>query len=239
MAPHEQHDKKIDGPHEGERDSKTTQKVASEFVTAEQQAQPTQRFHSWSGTKDSKLTAARDGETPEQHRARQDAAALEVGKAAGQKISEFVIEDKTKGVEHTAKGERRVAQQPDAPPGLFQSFVQGLKKLSDGAKPADSNRSSEQRDAQPATRQSFIEGLKKLVPGSKGLEVSDAQKSEQSTNSHENQHNLRQSWIDGLKKYAAGAKTPEEKRAQEQKFSLDYALRKLGEWDNLCLCSPE
>ena len=125
MARDEHHpDKKPDAAKEGDRGSATTQKVASEAVADEPQVQPTKKFTTFSGTSDKKLSTVED--SPDSHAA-----------------AAFVLEDKAKGVEHTASGTRHtkydVAGESKPPdkhpdqPAPRQSFLEGLKKIFDTA----------------------------------------------------------------------------------------------------------
>jgi hypothetical protein len=145
-----QPDRKLDGAKEGDRGSGTTQKVASESVTDEPQAQPKTKFTTFSGTDEKKLTVMKDGETLEQHAARQKAV-VDAAKVGPRAAAEFVIEDKSKGVEHTSSGPRSAKsgeplttrtpdagdtnkqKRPDAQPPR-QSFMDGLKKIFDTTK---------------------------------------------------------------------------------------------------------
>lgn len=112
MARDEHHpdhtNKRLDAAQEGDRGPTTTKKVAGEAIADEPQAQPTKKFTTFSGTDDKKLTKHDDAK---------------LGGAAP--VSEFVIEDKAGGIEYTANGAR--------PPAPRQSFLDGLKKIFDGA----------------------------------------------------------------------------------------------------------
>jgi hypothetical protein len=127
MSRQENTDGKVERPKEGDKSSAISSHVASEAVSEDPQAKPRTKFSTFSGTDDKMLVAVKDGETPEQHRARQDAA-LHVGKTIGKQVSEFVLEDKAKGVEHVAAGERSIQPEPR------KSFIEGLKKFVGGAK---------------------------------------------------------------------------------------------------------
>ncbi len=120
-------EKKAEGLREGDQTASASPKVLSESITAEGQAQPRTRFSTFSGGSDQMMVSARRGETAEEHRARQSAA-VEAGKAAGQKVAEFVIEDRGQGVEYTAGGKRA------APAPIRLSFSEGISKIVAGAK---------------------------------------------------------------------------------------------------------
>lgn len=100
--------KNQDGVREGDKEPhSTTQKTSAESFTAEPQAQPTAKFTTFSGTSDKKLSSVAP--------------------------SEFVIEDTSKGIVHSARGERSThAPAQEAVPR--QSFMDGLRKIFDAAK---------------------------------------------------------------------------------------------------------
>lgn len=127
------HERKADQSKEGDQKATTSAKVAAEGVTSEPQAERyEQNFTSFSGTADKKLH-----------------------------VQQFVLEDKEKGVQHTAKAGKKGAG------GEVKGAAEreGESQRHSDHKGEVARDKDKDKDKAPPPRASFLAGLKKILDG--------------------------------------------------------------------------